>query len=79
MDYRKFIVRNPKICGGVPILKGTRVPRKTVLAHITEGLSDEEILDSYPSLKSEHLRAAVVFAAKSAQDDIPQYGTVALR
>jgi len=63
--------RNPKIAGGQPVLRGTRVPLRTVLASLAEGASFEEILNNFPTLTPEHLRAAVAFAASSAQEDLP--------
>lgn len=63
--------RNPKIAGGQPVLRGTRVPLRTVLASLAEGASFEEILKNFPTLTAEHLRAAVAFAASSAQEDLP--------
>jgi uncharacterized protein (DUF433 family) len=66
--------RNPKICGGQPVFRGTRVPLRTVLASLAEGDSFEDILRSFPTLTQEHLRAAVAFAASSAQEDLPVPG-----
>jgi uncharacterized protein (DUF433 family) len=63
--------RNPKIAGGQPVLRGTRVPLRTVLASLAEGASFEEILKNFPTLTAQHLRAAVAFAASSAQEDLP--------
>jgi len=66
--------RNPKICGGQPVFRGTRVPLRTVLASLAEGDSFEQILASFPTLTQENLRAAVAFAASSAQEDLPVPG-----
>ena len=66
--------RNPKICGGQPVFRGTRVPLRTVLASLAEGHSFEQILASFPTLTHENLRAAVAFAASSAQEDLPVPG-----
>jgi uncharacterized protein (DUF433 family) len=66
--------RNPKICGGQPVFRGTRVPLRTVLASLAEGDSFEQILASFPTLTHENLRAAVAFAASSAQEDLPVPG-----
>jgi uncharacterized protein (DUF433 family) len=63
--------RNPKIAGGQPVLRGTRVPLRTVLASLAEGATFEEILQNFPTLTAEHLRAAVAFAASAAQEDLP--------
>jgi uncharacterized protein (DUF433 family) len=65
------IVRDPRVCGGQPVFKGTRVTLRTVLASLGEGDSAEEILAEFPTLKSEDIRAAVAFAAASAEEDLP--------
>ncbi len=65
------IVRNPQICGGQPVFKGTRVTLRTVLASLADGDSIEVILREFPSLKPEDVRAAIAFAAASAEEDLP--------
>ena len=68
MNYHERIVRDPKIVGGEPVLKGTRVTLKTVLASLAEGDSVDDILQSFPTLSEEDVRAAIAFAAASAQE-----------
>ena len=71
MDYLRRIARNPKICGGEPVIKGTRVTVRTILASLAEGARTEEILADYPTLKEDDVRAVIAFAAASAEEDIP--------
>ncbi len=71
MNYSQYITRDPKICGGQPVIKGTRVTLRTVLASLAEGADVSEILADFPSLTEEAVRAAIVFAATSAQEDLP--------
>ena len=66
--------RNPNVCGGQPVLRGTRVPLRTVLASLAEGASFDEIRKDFPTVTEEHLRAVVAFAASSAQEDLPVPG-----
>ena len=68
MDYRERIVRGPHIVGGEPVLKGTRVTLKTVLASLAEDATVAEILADFPTLSEEDVRAAIAFAAASAQE-----------
>ena len=56
---------------GETVLKGTRVPLRTVLARLAEGYSFDEILQDFPSLFEEQLRVVVAFAATSAKEDLP--------
>lgn len=65
------IVRDPQICGGEPVFQGTRVTLRTVLASLAAGDTPEEILADFPSLKPEDVRAAIAFAAASAEEDLP--------
>ncbi len=71
MNYQDRIVRDPQIVGGEPILKGTRVTLKTVLASLAEGATTADILADFPTLAEEDIRAAIAFAAASAQEDLP--------
>jgi uncharacterized protein (DUF433 family) len=74
MDYRDRIVRSRDVCGGAPVIKGTRVPIRTVLASLAEGDTIEEILKAFPTLKAEDVRAVIAFAAASAEEDLPVSG-----
>jgi len=71
MDYRKHIARDPKICGGEAVIKGTRVTVRTLLASLAEGATVEEILQDFPTLKEADVRAVIAFAAASAEEDLP--------
>jgi uncharacterized protein (DUF433 family) len=71
VDYRDYIVRDPRIGGGEPVMKGTRIPLRTVLSSLAEGGSIEEVLADFPTLTEEGIRAAIAFAAASATEDIP--------
>ncbi len=65
------IIRDPAICGGEPVFRGTRVTLRTVLASLAEGDAPEEILAEFPTLTNEDVRAAIAFAAASAEEDLP--------
>lgn len=69
--YEDKIVRDPNICGGEPVFRGTRVTLRTVLASLAAGDTAAEILADFPSLKAEHIQAAIAFAAASAEEDLP--------
>ena len=69
--YGDRIVRDRQICGGQPVFRGTRVTLRTVLASLAKGDSIEEILEAFPTLKPEDVRAAIAFAAASAEEDLP--------
>jgi len=71
MNYSVFLVRDPQVCGGELTVKGTRVTVRTVLASLTEGATEQEILADLPTLTSEGLRAVIAFAAACAEEDLP--------
>jgi len=71
MNYRDRISREPGVCGGEPVIKGTRVTLRTLLASLSEGDSIEEILADYPTLTSEDVRAVIAFAADATREDLP--------
>jgi uncharacterized protein (DUF433 family) len=71
IEYHRRIIRDPQICGGEPVFKGTRVTLRTVLASLAGGDSAEVILADFPSLTYEDIQAAIAFAAASAEEDLP--------
>jgi uncharacterized protein (DUF433 family) len=73
MNYRERIVRDQRVVAGEPVFKGTRVTLRTVLASLAEGARTTEILADFPTLSEEDVRAAIAFAATSAQEDLPLY------
>jgi uncharacterized protein (DUF433 family) len=52
--------------GGALVLRGTRVPVRSVVASLAEGATEMDILSAFPTLTPEHVRAVVVFAASLA-------------
>lgn len=71
MNYLEHFTRDPHICGGETVIKGTRVTLSTVLASLAEGAETEEILQDFPTLREEDIKAVIAFAARSAQEDLP--------
>lgn len=74
MNPESLITSNPQVCGGQPVIRGTRVPLRTVLASLADGDSVDTILRSFPSLAREQVEAVIAFAAAAAQDDLPVPG-----
>ncbi len=71
MNYQSFIIRDPAICAGEPVIKGTRVTFRTILASLAEGMTVTEILQDFPTLDEQAVRAVIAFAAVSAEEDLP--------
>lgn len=60
----KRVVSDPKVSGGEPCIRGTRIHVAVILDSLAEGLSPEEIVDHYPPLTKQDVRAAVAYAAE---------------
>jgi uncharacterized protein (DUF433 family) len=60
MKYTAITVR-PDQMGGVPCIRGLRIPVATVIEMIAQGMSEKEILDAYPDLEKEDIRQALLF------------------
>ena len=58
------IVVHPEICHGKPRVKGTRIFISIVLDWLAEGSTFEEIIDAYPSLTKEDIKAILVYSRK---------------
>ncbi|HAX98992.1 MAG TPA: hypothetical protein DCY12_08950 [Candidatus Atribacteria bacterium] len=73
MIHKKLLKRvtvNPKIFGGKPCIKGTRIPIAIILDGLSEGLSPKDLIDHYPQLTDEDIRAALAYAADLSQEGI---------
>ena len=64
------IVANPGILGGKPIVEGTRLSVEHILGLLANGMSNEEIIESYPILNEEGIRAVLAYAAKALRNEI---------
>jgi uncharacterized protein (DUF433 family) len=62
-EFSSYISINPEIRFGKPCIKGTRIAIADILQWLASGMSHAQILEDYPSLKEEHILAALAFAA----------------
>ncbi|MBA2291614.1 MAG: DUF433 domain-containing protein [Gemmatimonadales bacterium] len=70
MDWREHIWIDAERMHGLPCLRGTRVPVFVILDNLAGGESAERILAEYPSLRPEHIPAALAFAAELAHERV---------
>mgnify|MGYP001408568202 CR=1 FL=1 len=63
MATTERIAINPKVMLGKPVIRGTRIPVELILRKLAEGGSEEDLVDSYPRLTREDIRAAIAYAA----------------
>ena len=63
MDYRDYITVEPNKRGGKPCVRGLRITVYEVLEYLASEMSVEEILDDFPDLTREDLKACIAYAA----------------
>jgi len=68
MNWKNRISTDPFVCHGKAHLKGTRILVTVILDNLAEGLSFDEILESYPTLTKEDIQAVISYAAFIAKD-----------
>jgi uncharacterized protein (DUF433 family) len=63
MRHLDRVTVNPKQCGGRPCIRGMRIRVKDVLDMLADGATEQEILQDFPDLKAEDIRACIAYAA----------------
>jgi len=61
---------NPKVCFGKPCIKGTRIWVSLVLDKLAQGVTEAELLESYPHLTHEDVLAAIAYGAEVSRERI---------
>ena len=69
-DALALITVDPLVCHGQACIKGTRVPVSIVLDCLGDGMSVDQIIDQYPSLSPEAIRAAAAYGAELAREEL---------
>jgi len=67
MKYARITVK-PDQMGGVPCIRGLRIPVATVIGVVAEGMSQEEIVDTNPAFEPEDIQEALHFAAEAVRE-----------
>ena len=70
MNWTEHISVDPVVCHGKACIRGTRVLVSVVLDNLAAGLSPEEIVISYPSLRPDDVAAAIAYAAELARERV---------
>jgi len=68
MNWKERITADQFVCHGKACIKGTRIMVSVILDNLAEGVSEEEILKSYPSLGPEDIKAAIAYAAELSRE-----------
>lgn len=69
-EQADLIAVDPDIVGGQAHIRGTRIPVSVVLDCLAAGMSEEQIVDQYPSLTAEGIRAAAAYGAELAREQV---------
>lgn len=64
MNYKKIITIEPGKRGGKPCIRGMRITVYDVLEYLASGMTEDEILDDFPDLTRNDIRACLLFAAE---------------
>jgi uncharacterized protein (DUF433 family) len=67
MTFTRITVR-PDQMGGVPCVRGLRIPVATVVGMVADGMSESEIVSAYPDLEAEDVREAMHYAAEAVRE-----------
>ncbi|OGM31032.1 hypothetical protein A2630_03115 [Candidatus Woesebacteria bacterium RIFCSPHIGHO2_01_FULL_44_10] len=69
VTINKYIVADPRVCHGKPTFAGTRVMVWQILEMLAAGESAQDILEEYPTLSQEHIRAALEYAGSLTKEN----------
>ncbi|MBL7162873.1 MAG: DUF433 domain-containing protein [Anaerolineales bacterium] len=70
MNWQERITVDPQICHGKACVKDTRIMVSVILDNLAAGVSQEDILESYPPLGGDDIQAAMAYAAELARERV---------
>ena len=62
------ITTDPEVMGGLPCIRGLRIPVATVVAMVADGMTTDEILAEHPDLMREDIHEALLYAAEAVRE-----------
>jgi len=69
-DLTSRVTVDPNVCGGQPCIRGTRIYIAIILDSLAEGLTPDQIIQEYPQLTLDDIRAALAYAAELSRENI---------
>ena len=69
MNWKDYIVADPEVLLGKPVIKGTRLSVELILDRLADGWSEQDLYRSYPNLKPDALHAVFAFSAEVMRDE----------
>ena len=70
ISWRERITVDPEIHHGEPCIKGTRVPVAVIIGSFADGMTVDEIIEQYPQLAPEDIKASLAYAAEVIRQEI---------
>jgi uncharacterized protein (DUF433 family) len=68
-ELQARVTSDPAVCHGKPCIRGTRIMVSVVLDNLADGLSPDQIVDEYPPLVLDDIRAAIDYAATLTREE----------
>jgi len=69
-ELLKRITVDPNVCFGRPVIRGTRIWVSLIVDNLAEGVSEAELLEAYPQLVVDDIRAALAYAAEMTRERV---------
>ena len=70
VSWQEHIIVDPNIHHGDPCIRGTRVPVTIIVGSLADDMMSEEIIERYPQLTSDDIRAALAYAAEVLHEEV---------
>ena len=70
MNWQQYISLNPEVMTGKPVIKGTRITVELLLERLGNGWTMEQLMESFPHLSPDSIRACLLYAADSVRNEI---------
>lgn len=70
--YERYIVRDPEVLSGTPVVAGTRLPAAVVSANVKAGMTIDQVVAAFPSINAEQAQAAVEYIQANPGPHIPE-------
>jgi len=64
MSWQERVILDPKVLAGKPVVKGTRISVELIVDLLANGWTQDQILDSYPQLTTDDIRACLAYASE---------------
>ncbi len=68
MNWKERVTVDPLVCHGKACVKGTRIMVSVILDNLADDVDEKEILESYPSLTPDDIKAAIAYAAELSRE-----------